>query len=118
MVDNNNRRFSLHFCGNHIFFIHTDFFRLPSSNILISLKKCCRFYVKTFFIVENNNFINIGGPRYSRTFYLRIRLSTSRKRVKNSNCPVKDGLFIWKNFIKDAVQCRATQLQYLFYLLL
>jgi hypothetical protein len=35
-----------------------------------------------------------GGPRYSRTFYLRIRLFTSTKRVQNNNFPVKIGLFI------------------------
>ena len=35
-----------------------------------------------------------GGPRYSRTFYLRIRLFTFAKLVKNANFLVKNGLFI------------------------
>jgi hypothetical protein len=35
-----------------------------------------------------------GGPRYSRTFYLQIRLFISTKRVQNNNFPVKNGLFI------------------------
>ncbi len=32
-----------------------------------------------------------GGPRYSRTFYLRIRLFTLTKLVKNDNFLVKNG---------------------------
>jgi len=35
-----------------------------------------------------------GGPRYSRTFYLRTRLFTFTKLVKNDNFLVKNGLFI------------------------
>ncbi len=35
-----------------------------------------------------------GGPRYSLTFYLRIRLIAWTKRVQNKNFLVKNGLFI------------------------
>ncbi len=35
-----------------------------------------------------------GGPRYSRSFYLRIRLFTLDKMVQNDNFLVKNGLFI------------------------
>jgi hypothetical protein len=31
-----------------------------------------------------------GGPRYSRTFYLRICLFTLKKMVQNDNFPVKN----------------------------
>ncbi len=37
--------------------------------------------------------LNTGGPRYSRSFYLRIRLFTLRKMVRTDNFTDKNGLF-------------------------
>jgi hypothetical protein len=37
--------------------------------------------------------ISTGGPRYSRTFYLRIRLFTLEKMIQNDNFQVENWTF-------------------------
>ncbi len=44
-----------------------------------------------------------GGPRYSRTFYLRIRFFTLEKMVQKDNFPVKNGLFIFEFNIRHPI---------------
>jgi hypothetical protein len=42
------------------------------------------------------NRVSTGGPRYSRTFYLRIRVFTFEKLVQIDTFQVKNGLFIYE----------------------
>ncbi len=54
---------------------------------------CLRYYALRNQGCYYHCFLITGGPRYSRTFYLRIRLFTLTKRVQNNNFSVKTGLF-------------------------
>ncbi len=48
---------------------------------------CRRPYERTGGLFLTDIIMSTGGPRYSRTFYLRICLFTSTKRVQNNNFP-------------------------------
>ncbi len=65
-------------------------------------KKFNNFYVMIS-TYETQGSQTTCDTRYSRTFYLQIRLLTLAKMVQNDNFPVKNGLFICEFKIRSSV---------------
>ncbi len=69
---------------------------IMSNKILLNILKIFKDNIKNIYPLQSKNctLLYTGGPRYSRTFYLRIRSFTLTKIAKKDNFQVKNGLFI------------------------